>query len=277
MPRVVRRRSPRCPASSPSCTTIARIDWSSEGMTTADRYGGADGPCGAPFLLERTALTIRVQTGCEEHCSYCIIPATRGASRSKPVARVVEELTRAEVERLPRSHPDRRPPRRLWARSRSSQRPCPIFSMPPSGAPASCSSDSGSLEPMDVPESLVELASTGRVAPAFHLPLQHASDAVLGRMRRPYTLDDYRRTVDRLRERLPHAALGSDIIVGFPGESDAEFDALCRYLESSPLTALHVFPYSDRPGTAASQHGDKDRRAGRSRARTGDLATSGRR
>jgi threonylcarbamoyladenosine tRNA methylthiotransferase MtaB len=110
----------------------------------------------------------------------------------------------------------------------------------------------GSLEPMDVPETLADLTDTGRLAPAFHLPLQHASDAVLARMRRPYGLDDYRRIVDRLRERLPHAALGSDVIVGFPGETDEDFDGLCRYLESSPLTSLHVFPYSDRPGTEAS-------------------------
>ena len=72
-------------------------------------------------------------------------------------------------------------------------------------------------------------------------------------MRRPYALAGYRATVDRIRETLPQATIGSDIIVGFPGESEAEFDTLCRYLESSPLTTLHVFPYSDRPGTEASR------------------------
>ena len=202
--------------------------------------------------LERTALTIRVQTGCEERCSYCIIPATRGVSRSKPVARVVEELTRAEASgflevTLTGVH--------LGAYGRDLDQPATLSDLLDAAVRRTSQLliRLGSLEPMDVPESLVELASTGPVAPSFHLPLQHASDAVLGRMRRPYTLNDYRRTVDRLREALPHAALGSDIIVGFPGESDAEFDALCRYLESSPLTALHVFPYSDRPGTAASQ------------------------
>jgi threonylcarbamoyladenosine tRNA methylthiotransferase MtaB len=76
-------------------------------------------------------------------------------------------------------------------------------------------------------------------------------------MRRPYTIDAFRRTVDGVRDRLPHAAIGSDVIVGFPGESDDEFDELCAYLESSPLTALHVFPYSDRPGTEATRMGGK--------------------
>ena len=93
----------RCPdelAALPSVVAVVpndRKEWlASEAMTTAERFAGADGPCGAPFLLDRTALTIRVQTGCEERCSYCIIPTTRGASRSKPVAGVVEELSRAE-------------------------------------------------------------------------------------------------------------------------------------------------------------------------------------
>jgi threonylcarbamoyladenosine tRNA methylthiotransferase MtaB len=76
-------------------------------------------------------------------------------------------------------------------------------------------------------------------------------------MRRPYTLADYRRTVDALRDRLPHAAIGSDIIVGFPGETDADVEWLCDYLETSPLTSLHVFPYSDRPGTEATALADK--------------------
>ena len=71
-------------------------------------------------------------------------------------------------------------------------------------------------------------------------------------MQRPYTLDDYRRLVDRIRERLPHAAIGSDLIVGFPGETDEDFAANERYLPASPLTHLHVFPYSDRPGTVAA-------------------------
>ena len=71
-------------------------------------------------------------------------------------------------------------------------------------------------------------------------------------MRRPYTIDFYRELAMRIRRKMPHASIGSDVIVGFPSESDAEFDELERYLSSSPLTHVHVFPYSDRPGTAAS-------------------------
>jgi threonylcarbamoyladenosine tRNA methylthiotransferase MtaB len=76
-------------------------------------------------------------------------------------------------------------------------------------------------------------------------------------MRRPYTIEYYASLVDDIRARVPNASIGSDIIVGFPGESDADFDQLATYLERSPLTHIHVFPYSDRPGTPASAMGDK--------------------
>ena len=95
---------------------------------------------------------------------------------------------------------------------------------------------------------------------------------MLAAMRRPYTLDEYRRLVDGIASRLPHASIGSDMIVGFPGETDEDFAANLAYLPSSPLTHLHVFPYSDRPGTEASAmrdkvHGTVDPRARRRAAR----------
>jgi threonylcarbamoyladenosine tRNA methylthiotransferase MtaB len=109
-----------------------------------------------------------------------------------------------------------------------------------------------SLEPMDCGLELVDLvAESPRLAPHFHLPLQHASDEMLAAMRRPYTLDDYRALVDTIRERMPHASIGSDVIVGFPGETDRQASVLADYLSASPLTHVHVFPYSHRPGTEA--------------------------
>jgi threonylcarbamoyladenosine tRNA methylthiotransferase MtaB len=92
-----------------------------------------------------------------------------------------------------------------------------------------------------------------RFAPHLHLPLQHASDRMLQAMRRPYTAAAYARLVESVRAQVPHAAIGSDVIVGFPGETDEDAAALAAYLEASPLTHLHVFPYSDRPGTAAER------------------------
>jgi threonylcarbamoyladenosine tRNA methylthiotransferase MtaB len=110
-----------------------------------------------------------------------------------------------------------------------------------------------SLEPMDCSREIVDLvASSERFAPHFHLPLQHASNRVLAAMRRPYTIEQYASLVDGIRARMPHASIGSDLIIGFPGETDDDFDRLAGYLEGSPLTHVHVFPYSDRPGTEAS-------------------------
>ena len=106
---------------------------------------------------------------------------------------------------------------------------------------------------MDCSGEIVDLvAGSERFAPHFHLPLQHASNRVLEAMRRPYTIEQYSSLVDDIRARIPHASIGSDLIVGFPGETDDDFEQLADYLEGSPLTHVHVFPYSDRPGTAAS-------------------------
>jgi threonylcarbamoyladenosine tRNA methylthiotransferase MtaB len=111
-----------------------------------------------------------------------------------------------------------------------------------------------SLEPMDCSDEIVELvAASPCFAPHFHLPLQHASDRMLVAMRRPYTLAYYRRLVDRIRDHIPHASIGTDIIVGFPGETDDDFAVLEAYLRDSAITHAHVFPYSDRPGTAATE------------------------
>ena len=219
-----------------------------------------DGPCGAaiePGVAGRTAFTLRVQTGCNEPCSYCIIPATRGAPRSVPFSDVRREIDRVSAAgfkeialtgvHLGSYGRDLEPRESLVGLLRSV---------------AAWRHDSGSdvrfrissLEPMDCPRELIDLVvSSDCFAPHFHLPLQHASNRILSAMRRPYTIEYYSSLVEEIRARLPHASIGADVIVGFPGESAADHDALVGYLESSPLTHLHVFPYSDRPGTPASR------------------------
>ena len=224
--------------------------------TTAERFGSGDGPCGAPIApgaAGRTAFTLRVQTGCEERCSYCIIPTTRGAGRSMPIASVLDEVERIAAAgfkeialtgvHLGSYGRDLTPPGSLHAL---------LSALDASGADVVFRVSS--LEPMDCTPDVVSLiaASRGRFAPHFHLPLQHASDRVLALMRRPYTLEFYRWLVDSIIATLPHAAIGTDMIVGFPGETDEDFAENVRYLPSSPLSHLHVFPYSDRPGTEAS-------------------------
>jgi threonylcarbamoyladenosine tRNA methylthiotransferase MtaB len=224
-------------------------------LPTSVRFGGGDGPCGAiePGVAGRTAFTLRVQTGCEERCAYCIIPSTRGNGRSLPAADVVREVERAaacgfkEVA-LTGVH--------LGSYGRDLEPRVSLLDL--LRALESCAGDLvfrvSSLEPMDCTPALVALvaSSGGRFAPHFHLPLQHASDRMLSAMRRPYTLDYYRRLVDSIAERMPSASIGSDMIAGFPAESAQDFRANLDYLPGSPLTHLHVFPYSDRPGTAAT-------------------------
>jgi threonylcarbamoyladenosine tRNA methylthiotransferase MtaB len=110
-----------------------------------------------------------------------------------------------------------------------------------------------SLEPMDCTTDVVSLAaSSPRIAPHFHLPLQHGADSMLRAMRRPYTATHYSALVDHVARLMPHASIGSDLIVGFPGETDAQFEESVGVLRDLPLSHLHVFPYSDRPGTDAS-------------------------
>ena len=229
--------------------------------TTADRFGDGDGGCGAPIepgVAGRTAFTLRVQTGCAEPCSYCIIPATRGEPRSVPIEDILREVDRVVAAgfkeialtgvHLGSYGRDLKPAHTLIDLLRAlqtSSSPDRLFRI-------------SSLEPMDCTAAIVDLvAGSEHLAPHFHLPLQHASNRVLAAMRRPYTIEQYASLVDDIRARIPHAAIGSDVIVGFPGETDGDFETLERYLASSPITHVHVFPYSDRPGTVAAAMRDK--------------------
>ena len=116
-----------------------------------------------------------------------------------------------------------------------------------------------SLEPRTVTDRVIALmAEAGdRLARHIQVPLQSGCDATLARMRRNYRTADYARALERVCAAVPDAALGADVIVGFPGETDAEFETTCRFVEASPLAYLHVFPYSERPGTAAASFADR--------------------
>ncbi len=231
------------------------------GSTTVDRFADGDGACGAavePGVAGRTAFTLRVQTGCAEPCSYCIIPATRGAPRSVRLAAILADIARAAAAgfrevALTGVH--------LGSYGRDLEPPASLSTLLQAivdHAPPEVRFRISSLEPMDCTPAIVDLVASERcLAPHFHLPLQHASNKVLAGMRRPYTIEEYRRLVDGIRARIPEAAIGTDLIVGFPGERDEDFRALVDYLEASPLTHAHVFPYSDRPGTAAAAMPDR--------------------
>ena len=235
-----------------------------DGPTTAVRFGTGDGSCGAavaPGIAGRTAFTLRVQTGCAEACSYCIIPSTRGGPRSSPVDAVLAEIARVtgagfkEIAltgvHLGSYGRDLVPSSSLVELLRAvrlkadATRDDVLFRI-------------SSLEPMDCSREIVDLVAAGDCfAPHFHLPLQHASNGMLSAMRRPYTVEYYEDLVADIRRQMPHASIGSDVIVGFPGETAADFERLATCLERSPLSHVHVFPYSDRPGTDATAMSEK--------------------
>ena len=233
------------------------------GLTTAVRFGEGEGSCGSaiePGVAGRTAFTLRVQTGCAESCSYCIIPTTRGLPRSVPLVDVLAQVKRivaAGFKEIALTGVHLGSYGRdigtsflhlLEAVRRAAR----------SGPRADLSFRISSLEPMDCMREIVELvAEGGCFAPHFHLPLQHASNRMLAAMRRPYTIEYYAALVDDIRTRIPHASIGSDVIVGFPGETNEDFEGLEAYLDRSPLTHIHVFPYSDRPGTDATSMSGK--------------------
>jgi len=224
-------------------------------LTTGQRFDGGDGPCGMtlePGVAGRTALTLRVQTGCDEQCSYCIIPRTRGTGRSRPLPEVLRDVWRA-VDAGYREIAITGVHLGSYGRDLGGGSTLATLVRALSEWPDDVLFRISSLEPMDCTPEIIEIAAhSPRIAPHFHLPLQHGSDAMLASMNRPYTAAYYRDLIDRIRASIADASIGTDLIVGFPGERDTHFDEMVRVIESLPLSYLHVFPYSDRPGTAAS-------------------------
>lgn len=205
---------------------------------------------GAP--QNRARALLKVQDGCNQMCTFCIVPFVRGRARSKPPDEVLEEaralvaagyreivVTGVHVGWYGRDLEGWDLGRLMNALSASS------------GAARVRLS---SIEPADFPiEMLDTMAQGGVICPHLHLALQHASDAVLERMRRGYTLAHYDHIATDFLARFTDGALTADVLVGFPGETDDEFEALCAYIASRPFAHLHVFPYSVRPGTAAAR------------------------
>ena len=231
------------------------------------RGGSPVGAASLPLLdgrqSQRQRAFLKVQDGCDAHCTYCIIPRLRPRLWSKPIEDAV-----AEARRLVESgHVELvltgiflgayGQPTALRRRQPGGQSAPPLARL----VDALCNNVPGlrrlrlsSLEPGDLAEDLLaSLASHPQVVPHFHLPLQSGSDEMLWRMNRQYCRDDFLRMVDRVRRTFDRAALTTDIIVGFPGETDDEFRRTVEVLEHCRFIHVHAFPYSPRPGTAAAR------------------------
>jgi threonylcarbamoyladenosine tRNA methylthiotransferase MtaB len=232
---------------------------------------------------ERTRPNLKIQDGCDNRCSFCVIPYVRGQSRSLETERIVREVStlvgsgyrevvisginlgrwgrdlglRPQTSDFGQTAPMEVDGLRSEVQGlRSASRETTLTSL----TRAILSETTleklriSSVEPMDWSDELISLmASSPRIAKHAHVPMQSGSDAVLRRMHRKYRPWHYREKVEKIRAAMPTAAIGADVMVGFPGETDSEFEATRCMVEDLPFTYLHVFTYSARPGTPAAQ------------------------
>jgi len=199
-----------------------------------------------------TRPTLKIQDGCNSRCSYCVIPFVRGKSRSLPpeaVIREIQHLSETGYREIVLSGINLG----SYGRDLSPRLEFEDLLRRILGETLVERLRISSIEPLDVTQDLVDLfASTDRLAQHFHMPLQSGSDRILAAMHRWYRAEHYARRVELICERLPHAAIGADVITGFPGETDQDHAATLAFIESLPFTYLHVFSFSKRPGTKAA-------------------------
>ncbi|HYA18865.1 MAG TPA: tRNA (N(6)-L-threonylcarbamoyladenosine(37)-C(2))-methylthiotransferase MtaB [Bryobacteraceae bacterium] len=200
---------------------------------------------------DRTRPNLKIQDGCHNRCSFCVIPYVRGKSRYVPAQEIVEQVASLSVRYrevvLSGINLGR------WGRAQGSQLRLADLLRLILERTAIGRIRLSSVEPMDFSDDLLDLmASNERIAKHVHAPLQSGSDAILRRMHRKYRPRHYADRVTRARRLMPDAAIGADVMVGFPGETDELFEESRQFIEAMPFTYLHVFTYSERPGTPAA-------------------------
>ncbi len=230
--------------SAPAFTLIGNIFAHTE-LVAAPVFAADEHSC-------RTRPNLKVQDGCNNRCSFCIIPSVRGKSRSMPLEHALTEA-QALVDagyreivlsgiNLGRWGRDFAPQQRFEQLLRALLAHTQIEKLRIS-----------SVEPMDWSDELIELAAgSPRIAKHAHVPLQSGSDRILRQMHRKYRPWHYAEKIRKIREAMPDAAIGADVMVGFPGETESLFEESRSFIERLPLTYLHVFTYSSRPGTPSA-------------------------
>ncbi|MGB9123867.1 MAG: tRNA (N(6)-L-threonylcarbamoyladenosine(37)-C(2))-methylthiotransferase MtaB [Candidatus Angelobacter sp.] len=208
-------------------------------------------------IAEKTRPNLKVQDGCDNRCSFCIIPSVRGQSRSMKLDRVIAEANALVAAgyrevvlsgiNLGRWGRDFKPQQRFEELIRALLDHTDIEKIRVS-----------SVEPMDWSDDLISLvAASPRIAKHAHVPLQSGSDRILRRMHRKYRPWHYAEKIRKIHEAMPDAAIGADVMVGFPGETDELFEESRSFIEHLPFTYLHVFTYSSRPGTPSAAMPDQ--------------------
>ena len=254
------------------------------GLQTAESADLRNSPVDAARSVGRSRAAVKIQEGCDQVCAYCIVPRVRGRERSVPpdeVVRQVDALSRSGCQEVVLT---------------GTQLGTYGFDIPGVGlrdliVQVLARTGIGrlrvsSLQPQELSEDLIGVWTrhgAGRLAPHFHMPLQSGSDRVLARMRRRYTSSQYEQAVSRVRNAVPCASITTDVIRGFPGETDEDHADTLAVMRRVGFAAAHVFPYSSRPGTSAAHFGDhvdsltKARRAAEVRALASSSAAQHRR
>ncbi len=216
--------------------------------------GDAIGSAGTPGGALRTRAMVKIQEGCNQVCAYCIVPKVRGRERSIPPddlvaqVRALEEqgfrevvLTGTQLGSYGFDIPGASLKRLLEAVLDQTTIPRVRVS---------------SLQAQEIGEGLLSLWDDSRLCPHFHLPLQSGSNSVLRRMRRRYTAERFAGAVELVRSRVAGASITTDVLSGFPGETEEEFQETYNFCQEMAFSDMHVFPYSVRPGTSAAHYGD---------------------
>ena len=208
-----------------------------------------------PYSAGRSRAMVKIQEGCNQVCAYCIVPKVRGRERSIPTSELVAQVQLLEAEGY-REVVMTGTQLGSYGFDLEGQNLASLISslLRETGIPRIRVS---SLQPQEIGAELLELWQDARLCPHFHVPLQSGADGVLRRMRRRYTTAMFAEALERIRSRLPAASVTADVIVGFPGETDAEFDEGLRFVREMAFASAHVFPYSRRPGTGAAHMGEQ--------------------
>ena len=235
-------------------------------LTEEPKSRRAEGPIVANFRSSalpnfhkqgRTRPYLKIQDGCNAFCAYCIVPFARGKSRSLPIESVLESISRLKADGI---HEIVLTGIHLGHYGLDLE-------------PGTCLNDLliavenaalmeririSSIEPAEISNELIDRIAGSKIfCHHFHIPLQSGDNEVLKRMNRPYTREMFHHIICRIHDRIPDAAIGADVLVGFPGESNAAFDQTVSLIEALPITYLHVFPFSPRKGTPAYSFADQ--------------------